>query len=63
MVFQDYALFPHLSVADIVAYGVDTKKFSIDLVLSMILLGKLSRKKIKPDKLIKKNKENIFSMR
>ena len=42
MVFQDYALFPHLSVAENVAYGVDTKRYGIQSVLRALTMTRLN---------------------
>jgi len=52
MMFQSYALFPHLSVADNVAFGLKREKVPADEIkkrvaemLEMVQLGQLSRRK------------------
>lgn len=47
MVFQDYALFPHLSVADNVGFGIHTspeRKRIVDELLALVKLDKLGRR-------------------
>src|SRR5690606_25342645 len=47
MVFQDYALFPHLTVADNVAFGIrkhPERKRITDELLELVKLGHLARR-------------------
>ena len=44
MVFQDYALFPHMTVRDNVAYGVDGDRSTVDATLEMVGLAGLGNR-------------------